>query len=68
MNVHEISDVPINYDTKHEIQEINSKFSNLDNNSNAELIHSIENENIHFDESEKESEKSDEDSFEPFYS
>ena len=49
MNVHEISDVPINYDTKHEIQETKLKFSNLDINSNAELIHPMENEIINFD-------------------
>ena len=68
MNVHEISDVPINYKTKHDLHELNPKFSNLDINSNTELIHSTENKHINFDEYEKESEKSDEDSFAPFYS
>ena len=28
MNVHEISEVPIDYDTKHDMHEINSKLSN----------------------------------------
>ena len=43
-NVHKISDLPINYKTKHELHklhelhELNSKFSNLDINSNTELI------------------------------
>ena len=38
MNVHKISDVPANYNTKHDLYELNSKFSNLDINSTTELV------------------------------
>ena len=54
MNVHKISDVPANFNTKHDLYGLNSKFSNLDINSTTELTSFSENKNEKLDESDKE--------------